>query len=218
MKHGWLWPPCYFIETLLSARSLPPAGVERAPNNLPLDGLAVQVRGYIMEFLLGFFDRTVEAGILRSFVGIHEISHVPRLLVAQGVALAQGHIGLDECGRGRDALHTRAPVERIVAPKGGKDHFAIDALSGAIGAMAQGTVLPEYFLAARVVGFLSRFWQPRKSLAFELDSGGRTLGKPIHIAFQGDNGFTVGRRHGPVHAVSKTALETFSQGIDMSVL
>ncbi|MNT64863.1 hypothetical protein D3C72_2027990 [compost metagenome] len=107
------------------------------------------------------------ARVLRAFMRIHEVGHVPGLLVAQHAGLAQRHVGLDEAGRVADLVHAGAPIERVRAPQGGKHPVLAVLLTLAFGAVTYGAVLRIDLAAAHVVGFLGGRGQFAVALAFQ---------------------------------------------------
>lgn len=162
--------------------------------------------------------RALVAGVLRAFVGVHEVRHVPGFLVAQQAGLAQRHIGLDEAGRVADLVHARAPVERVLAPQRGEDPVPAVFLPLAFGAVADGAILRVGGLAAQVVGFLRRRRQLAIAPARQLDAGRGLARQPVHVRLQGDQRGVVGRRGFAIHAVAKTALQALGQRVDVPVL
>ena len=71
------------------------------PENNPVDGLAVHVHWRVVVLLSSFGDRTLEAGILGTFLTVDVRCDIPCLFISQGIALAERHIRFDEpCGIG----------------------------------------------------------------------------------------------------------------------
>ncbi|KAG1244427.1 hypothetical protein G6F65_021809 [Rhizopus arrhizus] len=124
------------------------------------------------------------ARILRAFMRVHEIGHVPGFLVAQHAGLAQRHVGLDEAGGVADLMHARAPVERVGAPQCRKHPVLAVLLALAVCAVADRAILAVHLAAAHVIGLLGRRRQLAITLAFEHHAGGRLAGQPEHVALQ----------------------------------
>src|SRR3546814_6653528 len=71
-----------------------------SPQYRAVDFAPVNVVRRTMELLAGFLQRSVDARVLRPFVGIEDIGDIPGLLIGQGIALALRQVGLVEGGGG----------------------------------------------------------------------------------------------------------------------
>src|SRR5690606_28573685 len=103
--------------------------------DLSIYGLTVQTVRRVMKRLAGFFDRPLEAGILRAVMAVHVVRNIPRLLVGQRVALSQRHVVFDEGCRIGYAVHAGAPVKGFITPERREYHLSTGLLSGTIRAV-----------------------------------------------------------------------------------
>ena len=138
----------------------------------------------VVVLFAGFSDRLRKARVLRALMAVHEDSHVPGVLLAQGAALSQGHVGLDETCRIGQLVHAGAPVKRLRSPQRREHLFVAGALAQAVRAVAQSTVLRVNLLGPRVIGGLRWFLELGIAAARQRRSDRRAFGKPEGIGLQ----------------------------------
>ena len=133
-------------------------------HNMTTDFIAVATL-VLVKPVVSRFNITVETGILRPFVAVHKIRHVPGILHGQRAALTQRHVGTNKMGSGVYTVHAGTPVERVLTPQRWKDDFAIRFSTLPIGAMTKGAVLFEDLLAALKIRLPDRFGEFRITAA-----------------------------------------------------
>lgn len=172
-----------------------------------------------MELLPRLLHRTVhQARVLRALVAVHEGGDVPGVAVAEGTGLAQRHVVLDEGGRGVDAVHARAPVERLRAPQRWEHRLPQSHLALAVGAVADRALRGIDLGAALDAVAAFRRGHVRIAASGQADPGRRLARQPIGVDGQGLDLRAVGRRHLAVHAELEAALQALGERIDLVVL